>query len=139
MQTKIENLIIIQLVILIAAFLFGNSAFAEEGARIEIDITINGAAGENDYIVYWYSYIIQKNIKENYKAKIFTGKPVKFVAYGNFKNWEGSSCGNSSGRVLEFKSSGDCTVVANFGENTNTERRLYRKENNGVEPTHSTK
>ena len=87
-----------------------------------IDITINGASGD-DYVEYWYGHLIQKNIKENYTAKIFIGRPVKFVAYGKFKNWEGSSCGNSSGKVLEFKSSGDCSIVANFGESADADRR----------------
>ena len=49
-----------------------------------IDITINGASGD-DYVEYWYGHLIQKNIKENYTAKIFIGRPVKFVAYGKFK------------------------------------------------------
>ena len=112
--------LMMQSLILIVAVLLGNSAVAQEDARITIDIAINNPSSGEDYIEYYYQGILDRKISANMSVTVFSGRKVKFIARGNFNNWQGSSCGNGSGNTLEFIPGGDCSVVANFGTNTET-------------------
>jgi len=120
-------ILMMQFFIFIVAVLLENPAVAQETKRITLDVVINNVSGEEDYIEYWYKDILDKKVTYNISVRVFSGRPVKFVAHGNFKNWQGSSCGNSSENILEFTTSGDCSVVANFGSDSgagaNTRRR----------------
>jgi len=123
-------ILMMQFLILILTVLFENTAVAQEATRISIDVVINNASSEEDYIDYWYKGMWDRKLLDNISVRVFSGRTVKFIAHGNFKNWQGSSCGNSSENILEFTTSGDCSVVANFGSDsgagTDTGRRRRR-------------
>ena len=113
MRNKITKTSLTLVLMLIAAFLFANSVFAQR-VSVKINVTINGASGE-DYVEYLLRGQHEREIKTSSSVTVLSGREVKLIAHGSFLNWTGTTCGEGSGNVLEFEATGDCNVIANFG------------------------